>query len=457
MKTKIILVAILFLMTGMAGFGQSGLVGIVRTQANQSSIVRSWNNNLILYSEDAAGQGYFSLVEHLTSGTPVLMASVPQNVHVHDFRVIDDSVYFGGDTIRISRSDTMALVGRFGIVDLFHLGGSMSYSKLYSDVSHPSYLHLSIRRIEVYRFQGKVHMVAVGNIAVRNDDQQATPFLETGLFDIVMDNHSFKFTLGPQTNSSEGVFFDLAQTQKYIVSVAHKGIRTDMDVAGYMFLRPFYKDADPLNSIYGTHLTTTDGATRAADNILAVGTSLDTFMLALTSETNSSYQKELDKMYVNSSGYVTYSCHTDVVQPIPGTHDHNLFDVAFDGPSGTLAVANNCNMSQTAVADVYTPISICGPSGKELSHNSIFPNSISEMPSSRLAISGMASQGLGLSVHPILGGGSCMRTTTIPTSTGRKRGMTNREPCHIIPGSVEKASWIPDITITTFQTICEKD
>lgn len=122
-----------------------------------------------------------------------------------------------------------------------------------------------------------------------------------------------------------------------------------------------------------------------------------------------------------------------------------------------ILVANNCNMSQTAVADVYTPISICGPSGKELSHNSIFPNSISEMPSSRLAISGMASQGLGLSVHPILGGGSCMRTTTIPTSTGRKRGMTNREPCHIIPGSVEKASWIPDITITTFQTICEKD
>lgn len=49
---------------------------------------------IIIYAEeDNSNQGYFHLLTGITNGSTVLTADVPNNIHVKDFKVLDDWVF----------------------------------------------------------------------------------------------------------------------------------------------------------------------------------------------------------------------------------------------------------------------------------------------------------------------------------------------------------------------------
>ena len=458
MKLKLFIVAASMMLTVLPSYAQNSLVGYVATRADYNSIIRSWDDRLILYSEDASGQGYFSLISSMVSGSPVVMATVPQHVHIHDFRVFEGVVYFGGDTIAQARLDTLAIVGHFGIDDVFVHGGVIKYSRLmnfvaYSDV--PSYRQLSIKRIEAYRYGSDVHVFAVGNIAITDPVSQGRTTWETGVFDIVEGRGTYKFTLGPG-NNSEGVFFDIANTDNYLVTAAHKGPRTDMGVFGYMLLRPFRKDADPLNSASGANLVNADGYTVVVDNMLAVGSGGDSFMLAYAALDANTYQTEIANMYVDATGTVMYQCHANSSQAVSSTHDHDLFDVAFEPLSRTFAMITDCNQLGHRVSNLFNSMSGCASSGLEMRHPTIKMNSICEMPLMKCAISGSFPLGLGVVVQDVASTTTCMDMSSIAMTVGTKRVPTGISPCHVNEYLLIKRAYRPIVSNTVFKTTCEK-
>lgn len=75
-------------------FGQASIYGEITTSAHLNSIIRVWGKQFIIYAEeDNSNQGYFHLLTGIANGSTVLTTDVPNNIHVKDFKVLDDWVF----------------------------------------------------------------------------------------------------------------------------------------------------------------------------------------------------------------------------------------------------------------------------------------------------------------------------------------------------------------------------
>jgi hypothetical protein len=75
-------------------FGQASIYGEITTSAHLNSIIRAWGKQFIIYAEeDNSNQGYFHLLTGIANGSTVLTTDVPNNIHVKDFKVLDDWVF----------------------------------------------------------------------------------------------------------------------------------------------------------------------------------------------------------------------------------------------------------------------------------------------------------------------------------------------------------------------------
>ena len=124
------------------------------------------------------------------------------------------------------------------------------------------YISKALSRTEVYLYNGSVHIVAIGS-------QRVGGVYTTAVFDIPYPYTSFYKAVSSDVGFDEGVFYDLALTDNYIVSVAHKGTPYDPFSTGYLMFRAFLRVSDPLSSIPGEILHDKDSSNKYPNGIMA--------------------------------------------------------------------------------------------------------------------------------------------------------------------------------------------
>ena len=249
--------------------GQISVYGEIPTTAHSNSIIRAWGNQFVIYAEDNYGQGVFHLLTGTTGGSQVFTANLPSLLYVYDFKILGDNVYFVG--VR----DTSTIVGVFNITSLFYYNGGYDLCELQAYSKYPNlYSPKALLRTEVYFYDGIVHIVAVGS-------QSVNGVYTTAVFDIPYPYTGVYKAVSSDVGYSEGVFYDLALTDNYIVSVAHKGTPYDPLSTGYLMFRTFQRDSDPLSSISGEILHNTDSSNKYPNGIMAaVGLVGDSFAIS---------------------------------------------------------------------------------------------------------------------------------------------------------------------------------
>ena len=81
-------------------WGQSS-VSEVPEHKSDTSIVRYWKDGInVVYTHNSDGENWFLLVD--SAVTQVLRIAVPTEMTVNDFRILNDSVFFGGHYVDTS-------------------------------------------------------------------------------------------------------------------------------------------------------------------------------------------------------------------------------------------------------------------------------------------------------------------------------------------------------------------
>ena len=364
--------------------GQASVYGEINTTANTNSIIRAWGNQFIIYAEGVGGRGYFHLLTGIANGSTVLTADVPVDMHVKDFKVLNDWVYFVGEKEDPDgvKNATKAVAGAFPIHNLFYSGGNIIYTELhpYSDFSGRIFKPISLSRTEVYSFDGIVHIIAVGN-QTENDI-----LLTSAVFDIPYPFNSYSYkAVSSGGGYGEGIFFDLALTDNYVVSVAHKGSSYDMISTGYIMMRPFKRNGDPLSSSTGVNLYTTDGYIRPNGIMAATGLAGDKFAISYCEPGTTATAQETGILQVNTGGTISPVLFKRTGNNLSNSNYYNFKDMVFNIPSGLLCDLGNGNTSGNYLVGVY---STAGTSDSRFYHPDIDINSICTLTTDHCAACG---------------------------------------------------------------------
>ena len=179
------------------------------------SIVRNYTDEItISYTQDSPVTGYF--VYDDGSGT-VLKADMRQNCRVYDFEIYRDTLYFCG---RYASGGTVfGFFGFFDISDLFFIGGSMNGTYCYysnpSSPSEPDLYPTVPWRMDVFEYDGQVHIAAVGEC--RNWAPYGLQYnTSTSIYDVYFDGSSWNceaFYIKPY----ETYFTDIVATDNNVV------------------------------------------------------------------------------------------------------------------------------------------------------------------------------------------------------------------------------------------------
>ena len=234
----------------------------------------------------------------ITNGSTVLTASAPSGVYVKDFKILNDWVYFVGEGEAANTKAHVAIVGAFQIYNVFYSSGIIQYTTLHPTFSsdHSPYSALSLLRTEVYSYDGIVHIIAIGK-----QTEDLNGILTTAVFDITYPFLSYR-TVPSIFGDKEGIFFDLALTDNYVVTVAHKGYSYDLFGNGYIMMRPFHRDNNPLASTTGINRYTSDGYIIPNGIMEATGLSGDMFALSYCEPGTTATAQGIGILQVNTSG-----------------------------------------------------------------------------------------------------------------------------------------------------------
>lgn len=235
------------------------------------SIIREWNaGNAVAFLYNPYGTSYFCL-ESSSTPTTVLSAEVPRNVRIYDFKILDDTLYFCGT--KPINGEEYGIVGFFDIDNLFNHGGSCTYGEIYVPVVEP---RLDCRmsrpwRMDVYRFGGFTHIVAVGE----NELSTITPGIltSTTILDAYFDGtvwHGSQY----MNKYNDEYYTDIATTDQYVVATAQ---RADGNAC---YLRAFHQSSSLLSTPvnYGYVVEVVDD--RPEGKILIDHTTDDQFVIA---------------------------------------------------------------------------------------------------------------------------------------------------------------------------------
>ena len=377
MKKHHIILYLCLLAMSTSLFGQASVFGEINTTANTNSIIRAWGNQFIIYAEDNNGSGFFHLLTGTTNGSTVLTADIPPDMIVNDFKVLDDRVFFvgnGPDEDNGSKARE-AIAGSFSIHELFYSGGAISCTRL-RNLQYPT---VSLSRAEVYSFDGVVHIIAVGDLKENNN-----PF--TAVFDILypFSLNTYKFVSSGNSYGG-GVFFDLALTNNYVVSVARKWPLYDLTGSGYIMMRPFRRNGDPLSSTSGANLYTTDGYIYPNGIMAATGLEGDFFAISYCEPGITATAQGIGILQVNSSGSILPVLFKHTGNNLSNSNYYTFKDMVYNVPTELLCDIGNGNTSGNNLVGVY---STTGTSDSRFYHPNIDINSICTLTSDYFAACG---------------------------------------------------------------------
>ena len=237
----------------------------------KQSVIREWNaDNAVAFLHNPSGTSYFCLESRTTPGT-VQTATMPADMRIYDFKILDDTLYFCGT--KPINGEEYGIVGFFDIDNLFNHGGSCTYGEIYVPVVEP---RLDCRmsrpwRMDVYRFGGFTHIVAVGE----NELSTITPGIltSTTILDAYFDGtvwHGSQY----MNKYNDEYYTDIATTDQYVVATAQ---RADGNAC---YLRAFHQSSSLLSTPvnYGYVVEVVDD--RPEGKILIDHTTDDQFVIA---------------------------------------------------------------------------------------------------------------------------------------------------------------------------------
>ena len=212
-------------------WGQSS-VSEVPEHKSDTSIVRYWKDGInVVYTHNSDGENWFLLVD--SAVTQVLRIAVPTEMTVNDFRILNDSVFFGGHYVDTS-GNQRGLLAFFDILDFYTGSGSYNYMTMLPTPMPDCYLDLGytvyatnqvsdVIRLAVYddvQEGPKIAYVAknyiVGETVIRIGIGQASYYLGSWNNRIIYNKYA------------EEEFTDIITTQNYVVAVARDNVNAHL-------------------------------------------------------------------------------------------------------------------------------------------------------------------------------------------------------------------------------------
>ena len=450
MKKTYIILCLCLLASSVNLCCQTSIFGEINTLANQNSIIRDWGNQIIIYAEDNSTQGYFHLMTGITNGSTVLTASAPSGVYVKDFKILNDWVYFVGEGKAANTKAHVAIVGAFQIYNVFYSSGVIQYTTLQPTFSsdHSPYSALSLLRTEVYSYDGIVHIMAIGK-----QTEDLNGILTTAVFDITYPFLSYR-TVPSILGDKEGIFFDLALTDNYVVTVAHKGYSYDLFGNGYIMMRPFHRDNNPLASTTGINRYTSDGYIIPNGIMEATGLSGDMFALSYCEPGTTATAQGIGILQVNTSGVILPVLFKHTGNILSNSTYYTFKDMVYNAHSGLLCDLSNANSSGDYLVDVF---SSTGIGDSRLSHPNIKFNSLCTFSTIYCAACGnSAASSLGILLQQLPFGGSCATTNNVSMSITYPL-LNSDASITVIDGNMSKPKYhYPNIETNQFIVNCSK-
>lgn len=439
---------------------QSSIVGSFPAAAVENSLIRFGDNLIVVYSE-SADQGYFHLLHNLNNGSPVRSFDLPLGLSVKDFKILDGRVYFVGKLLcddAGSKAGYFATFGFFDINDVFYSGGIVSYSKIdiYNIIDDNTTLDFtSLNKMEVYDYAGISHIIAVGEL----EDTRGTPLsgnLTTCLMDIQIDPSNYMFFnidfISSGTGFGLGVFFDVALTDNFVVSIAHKGVPYDFSVGGNMMAMSFARNGSPLSGSLGEYVDNRN----INGSMVAVGMRDDQF--AVTYSTNKpmgSYnqQQEIALFKINSIGaflnYNTYKSPT-----LSGMVYRSYYEMDYNNTTAHLCELSNSTLSGDKEIGVVDPgfVSI-----DKVYFTDFKVNSVCKTNSPSMLVSGKNASSSILYVGKFdtpLVNTKCKNSNSMPLDTSEIFNLPLNKVSKVSHSSICR-SHTPNVVINTFSVICD--
>ena len=387
----------------------------------------------------------------IANGSTVLTADVPVDMHIKDFKVLNDWVYFVGEKVDPDgvKNATKAVAGAFPIHNLFYSGGNIIYNKLhpYSESSGRIFKPISLSRTEVYSFDGIVHIIAVGN-------QTENDILTSAVFDIPYPFNSYSYkAVSSGSGYGEGIFLDLALTDNYVVTVAHKGSSYDLFGIGFIMMRPFERNGDPLSSTTGTNRFDTDGYIEPNGIMAATGLAGDKFSISYCEPGTTATAQETGILQVNTGGTISPVLFKRTGNNLSNSNYYIFKDMVYNIPSGLLCDLGNGNTSGNYLVGVY---STAGTSNSRFYHPDIDINSICTLSTDHCAACGKtqtSTLGIILQKLPISSTCAAVRGETMSQTYPSVRNATG---INVKDGATETRVHFPTITTNYFIVNCSK-
>ena len=319
---------------------QNSIYGEINSPYCANTIIRDWGNQFIIYGENHLSDGFFHLLTDTAHASTVLAIDLPTGLHVKDFKILDGQVFFIGEFNR------KAACGNFNISGVFYGGNIISYYTL-DHYNGPTglggdvvYRPTSLNRMEVYMAGQEPHIVAIGD-QVAGSSPTSAVFHIPGLFPNHYNCLSSSSVLG------EGIFFDLALTDNFIVSVAHKGTQTNLLYSGYIMMRAFKRTSDPLNSITGQVRNDSDGYIITNGTMSASGISGDNFAISYCHPSTTNAEHEFGILTVNPSGVISPVSFKRTNISLSNASYYSFSDMAYNNSKNYLIDVGNIYSNNT--------------------------------------------------------------------------------------------------------------
>ncbi len=231
LKFSILFISILF-QAGVV-WGQS-MVSEVPEHKSDTTIVRYWKEGIsVVYTHNSDDENWFLLVDSTVS--QVQRIAVPPEMTVNDFRILHDSVYFGGHYVE-SSGNQRGMLALFDIQDFYTGAGSFNYMRMQPTPMPDCYLNLG------YSTYAQNQVYDVVRLAVY-DDVQTGPKIAYIAKNYIVGETIMRVGIGqasypwnPWNNRliynkyAEEEYTDIITTQNYVVAVARNNVNAHLEM-----------------------------------------------------------------------------------------------------------------------------------------------------------------------------------------------------------------------------------
>lgn len=213
---------LLFFVATLYMMGQEAAAQIVQRWkipglVNTETIVRRWNLQYAVgYAKDPRGTNLFFLWDYnnIMPSSSLKTIPLPSGLVVHDFRILNDMVYFCGEDA------SQGIVGFFDLSTISFPGGTtINYVEL-TPISGP-YVTCA-KRMDVFTYGGIKHIAFVGDLL---STSSGVPITTTTVGDVYWDGTDWYVDY--YVTNGDMIYTDIAASSGYVVAAAKEKNTSD--------------------------------------------------------------------------------------------------------------------------------------------------------------------------------------------------------------------------------------